>query len=46
MMHNHDFESVADLKSINPKADSDRSGPGMVEECVMVTLTNEEVFPS
>lgn len=46
MMHTHDIESVADSKPINPKADSDRSGPEMVEEGVMVTLTNEEVFPS
>lgn len=46
MMHNRDIESVADSKSINTKADSDRSGPVMVEEGVMVTLTNEEVFPS
>ncbi|KAJ5416308.1 hypothetical protein N7465_005003 [Penicillium sp. CMV-2018d] len=41
-MHTHDIESVADSKPINPKADSDRSGPEMVKEGVMVTLTNEE----
>ena len=45
-MHNHDIEYFADSKSINPKANSDRSGLEMVKEGVMVTLTNEEVFPS
>lgn len=45
-MDTHDIESVADSKSVNLKADLDRSGPGMVEEGVMVTLTNEEVFHS
>ncbi|CAG8289486.1 unnamed protein product [Penicillium nalgiovense] len=41
-MHNQDIESVADSKSAHAKTDLDRAAPGMVEEGVMVTLTNEE----
>lgn len=44
-MDNQDIESVAGSKSAHAKTDLDRAAPGMVEEGVMVTLTNEEVCP-
>jgi hypothetical protein len=45
-MENQDIESLADSKSTHAKTDLDKSAPGMVEEGVMVTLTNEEVCPT
>ncbi|OQE17749.1 hypothetical protein PENFLA_c023G04749 [Penicillium flavigenum] len=41
-MDNQDIESVAHSKSPHAKTDLDKSAPGMVEEGVMVTLTNED----
>jgi hypothetical protein len=44
-MDNQNIESVAHSKSPHAKTDLDKSAPGMVEEGVMVTLTNEDVCP-